>query len=64
MTTKSSNWHRHFVGQLHEEAWYRFVILSLIAVGIYAGYGQYNAAPSSSDHHSSIGYHGVPSEAP
>ncbi|TKW40694.1 hypothetical protein SEVIR_1G262500v4 [Setaria viridis] len=49
--------------QLHEEAWYRFVILSLIAVGIYAGYGQYNAAPYSSDH-SSIGYHGVPSEAP
>ncbi|KQK00595.1 cationic amino acid transporter 9, chloroplastic [Brachypodium distachyon] len=48
--------------QLHEEAWYRFVILSLIAVGVYAGYGQYNAAPSTSDH-PSVGYHGVPSEA-
>ncbi|OEL22615.1 Cationic amino acid transporter 9, chloroplastic [Dichanthelium oligosanthes] len=49
--------------QLHEEAWYRFVILSLVAVGVYAGYGQYNAVPSSSDH-SAIGYQGVPSEAP
>uniref|UniRef100_A0A453P7J3 Cationic amino acid transporter C-terminal domain-containing protein n=1 Tax=Aegilops tauschii subsp. strangulata TaxID=200361 RepID=A0A453P7J3_AEGTS len=49
--------------QLHEEAWYRFVILSLIAVGVYAGYGQYNAVPSTSDH-SSVAYHGVPSEAP
>jgi len=49
--------------QLHEEAWYRFVILSLVAVGIYAGYGQYNTVPSSSDH-SSVGYHGVPFEAP
>ncbi|XP_020409008.1 yfnA isoform X2 [Zea mays] len=48
--------------QLHEEAWYRFVILSLIAVGVYAGYGQYNAVPSSSEH-STIGYHGIPSEA-
>nr|CAB3450564.1 unnamed protein product [Digitaria exilis] len=49
--------------QLHEEAWYRFVILSLIAVVIYAGYGQYNAAPSTSEQ-SSMGYQGVPSEAP
>ncbi|VAI59138.1 unnamed protein product [Triticum turgidum subsp. durum] len=49
--------------QLHEEAWYRFVILSFIAVGVYAGYGQYNAVPSTSDH-SSVAYHGVPSEAP
>ncbi|KAM3242657.1 hypothetical protein ACQJBY_054960 [Aegilops geniculata] len=49
--------------QLHEEAWYRFVILSLIAVGVYAGYGQYNAVPSTSDH-SFVAYHGVPSEAP
>ncbi|CAM0944967.1 unnamed protein product [Alopecurus aequalis] len=49
--------------QLHEEAWYRFVILSLIAAGVYAGYGQYNSVPSASDR-SSVAYHGVPSEAP
>jgi APA family basic amino acid/polyamine antiporter len=49
--------------QLHVEAWYRFVILSLIAVGVYAGYGQYYSAPSTSDR-SSVAYHGVPSEAP
>uniref|UniRef100_A0A0A9FLN1 YfnA n=1 Tax=Arundo donax TaxID=35708 RepID=A0A0A9FLN1_ARUDO len=49
--------------QLHEEAWYRFVILSLVAVVVYAGYGQYNAVPWSSDH-SAVGYQGVPSEAP
>jgi hypothetical protein len=49
--------------QLHVEAWYRFVILSLIAVGVYAGYGQYYSAPSMSDR-SSVAYHGVPSEAP
>ncbi|XP_020085392.1 cationic amino acid transporter 9, chloroplastic [Ananas comosus] len=47
--------------QLHEEAWYRFVILSLISVVIYAIYGQYNAVPVSSEH--SVVYHGVPSEA-
>ncbi|BAF09534.1 cationic amino acid transporter 9, chloroplastic [Oryza sativa Japonica Group] len=51
--------------QLHEEAWYRFVILSLLAVGVYAGYGQYHAVPSSSDHpHPAVAYHGIPSEAP
>uniref|UniRef100_A0A0D9VJ26 Cationic amino acid transporter C-terminal domain-containing protein n=1 Tax=Leersia perrieri TaxID=77586 RepID=A0A0D9VJ26_9ORYZ len=49
--------------QLHEEAWYRFVILSLLAVGVYAGYGQYHAVPSSSDH-PAVAYHGLPSEAP
>ncbi|KAK3158631.1 hypothetical protein QOZ80_2AG0139620 [Eleusine coracana subsp. coracana] len=49
--------------QLHEEAWYRFVILSLVAVGLYAGYGQYHANPHSSDH-ATVVYHGVPSEAP
>ncbi|CAL9154765.1 unnamed protein product [Musa hybrid cultivar] len=47
--------------QLHEEAWYRFVIVSLISVGIYALYGQYHANPVSSEH--SVVYHGVPSEA-
>ncbi|PIA50336.1 hypothetical protein AQUCO_01300821v1, partial [Aquilegia coerulea] len=29
--------------QLHQEAWYRFVILSIISVGVYAFYGQYQA---------------------
>ncbi|KAA8520456.1 hypothetical protein F0562_014712 [Nyssa sinensis] len=39
--------------QLHYEAWVRFVILSLISVGIYAFYGQY---------HATIIYHRVPAE--
>ncbi|KAK8917015.1 hypothetical protein KSP39_PZI022751 [Platanthera zijinensis] len=34
--------------QLHEEAWIRFVVLSIISVAIYAVYGQYNAGPASS----------------
>ncbi|KAJ4799813.1 cationic amino acid transporter 9 [Rhynchospora pubera] len=40
--------------QLHEEAWYRFVILSLISVGIYAFYGQYNATSAITDHYDPI----------
>ncbi|GAB4861968.1 Cationic amino acid transporter 9, chloroplastic [Ancistrocladus abbreviatus] len=32
--------------QLHIEAWMRFVIVSLIAMGIYAFYGQFHANPS------------------
>lgn len=62
----SHNWWQSFyISQLHEEAWYRFVILSLLAVGVYAGYGQYHAVPSSSDHpHPAVAYHGIPSEAP
>ncbi|XP_010275402.1 PREDICTED: cationic amino acid transporter 9, chloroplastic [Nelumbo nucifera] len=32
--------------QLHHEAWLRFVVLSIISVGIYAFYGQYHADPS------------------
>ncbi|XP_059651635.1 cationic amino acid transporter 9, chloroplastic isoform X2 [Cornus florida] len=31
--------------QLHHEAWVRFVVLSIISVGIYAFYGQYHANP-------------------
>ncbi|XP_043716511.1 cationic amino acid transporter 9, chloroplastic-like isoform X2 [Telopea speciosissima] len=31
--------------QLHYEAWIRFVILSIVSVGIYAFYGQYHADP-------------------
>lgn len=37
--------------QLHYEAWIRFVILSLISVGIYAFYGQYHVKPVSDDYH-------------
>lgn len=40
--------------QLHEEAWYRFVILSLVSVGIYAFYGQYNATRAITDHYHPI----------
>ncbi|XP_022759485.1 cationic amino acid transporter 9, chloroplastic-like [Durio zibethinus] len=35
--------------QLHHEAWIRFVILSIISVGIYAFYGQYHAKPNSDE---------------
>lgn len=34
------------VAQLHPEAWYRFAIVSVIAMGIYAFYGQYHATPN------------------
>ncbi|XP_031114335.1 cationic amino acid transporter 9, chloroplastic-like isoform X1 [Ipomoea triloba] len=34
--------------QLHCEAWVRFVVLSIVAVGIYALYGQHHANPDSS----------------
>ncbi|GLU00383.1 hypothetical protein SLE2022_177600 [Rubroshorea leprosula] len=40
--------------QLHYEAWIRFVILNIVAVGIYALYGQYHANPSSDE---TIVYH-------
>ncbi|XP_043716512.1 cationic amino acid transporter 9, chloroplastic-like isoform X3 [Telopea speciosissima] len=33
--------------QLHYEAWIRFVILSIVSVGIYAFYGQYHADPEA-----------------
>lgn len=36
----------HFL-QLHEEAWVRFVVVSIITVIIYAFYGQYHANPIS-----------------
>ncbi|KAG6477875.1 cationic amino acid transporter 9, chloroplastic-like [Zingiber officinale] len=45
--------------QLHEEAWFRFIIVSLIAIVMYAFYGQYHANPVSSEH--SHAYHGIPS---
>ncbi|CAM8901780.1 unnamed protein product [Rhodiola kirilowii] len=34
--------------QLHKEAWVRFLVLSVISVGVYAIYGQYHAKPPSS----------------
>lgn len=46
--------------QLHYEAWVRFVVLSIIMVGIYAFYGQYHANPVSSD--TSIVYRRAPNE--
>lgn len=48
-------------GQLHHEAWVRFVILSIVMVGVYAIYGQYHADPSADDH---IVYHEAPVESP
>lgn len=44
--------------QLHYEAWWRFVILSFISIGLYAFYGQYHADPSSD----TIVYHRAPVE--
>ncbi|WCJ22994.1 cationic amino acid transporter 9 [Euphorbia peplus] len=35
--------------QLHVEAWGRFVVLSIIMIGIYAFYGQYNAKQRSNE---------------
>ncbi|XP_040995387.1 cationic amino acid transporter 9, chloroplastic [Juglans microcarpa x Juglans regia] len=45
--------------QLHYEAWVRFVILSIITVGVYAFYGQYHADPSSEE---TVIYHRAPRE--
>ncbi|KAI8556761.1 hypothetical protein RHMOL_Rhmol05G0280100 [Rhododendron molle] len=46
--------------QLHYEAWVRFVVLSIISVGIYAFYGQYHADPVSSSE--TLTYHRAPAE--
>ncbi|MCH99051.1 cationic amino acid transporter 9 chloroplastic-like [Trifolium medium] len=48
-------------GQLHREAWVRFVILSIVMVGVYAIYGQYHADPSADEN---IVYHEAPVESP
>ncbi|CAJ2668909.1 unnamed protein product [Trifolium pratense] len=48
-------------GQLHREAWFRFVILSIVMVGVYATYGQYHADPSADEN---IIYHEAPVESP
>ncbi|KAK9142875.1 hypothetical protein Syun_012275 [Stephania yunnanensis] len=36
--------------QLHHEAWWRFVVLSILSIGVYAFYGQYHADPTGSNH--------------
>lgn len=46
--------------QLHQEAWVRFLVLSVVSVGIYASYGQYHAKPISSKH--TTQYHRTPVE--
>ncbi|KAJ7962005.1 putative Cationic amino acid transporter [Quillaja saponaria] len=46
-------------GQLHYEAWVRFVILSIIAVCVYAFYGQFHADPSSE---ATLVHHRAPGE--
>ncbi|KAK4798779.1 hypothetical protein SAY86_031105 [Trapa natans] len=48
--------------QLHYEAWVRFVILSLITVGVYALYGQYHADPNSEESQKTTIYHRIPGE--
>ena len=45
--------------QLHHEAWVRFVVLSLVMVGVYAIYGQYHADPNAAD---TIMYHRAPED--
>ncbi|XP_057757053.1 cationic amino acid transporter 9, chloroplastic [Arachis stenosperma] len=45
--------------QLHHEAWVRFVVLSLVTVGVYAIYGQYHADPNAAD---TIMYHRAPED--
>ncbi|XP_031287703.1 cationic amino acid transporter 9, chloroplastic [Pistacia vera] len=42
--------------QLHHEAWWRFIILGVITIGLYAVYGQYHANPSSD----TVIYHRAP----
>ncbi|KAL2251609.1 cationic amino acid transporter 9, chloroplastic [Sesamum indicum] len=46
--------------QLHYEAWVRFVVLSIVTVGVYAFYSQYHADPLGSN--ASIVYHRAPAE--
>jgi APA family basic amino acid/polyamine antiporter len=48
-----------FFGQLHYEGWVRFVILSIITIGVYAFYGQYHADPRSEE---TFIYHRAPVE--
>ncbi|CAN1272209.1 Cationic amino acid transporter 9, chloroplastic [Linum perenne] len=45
--------------QLHEEAWVRFVVLSIVMVVVYASYGQYHAKPGMDE---TIVYHRADAE--
>ncbi|XP_028751264.1 cationic amino acid transporter 9, chloroplastic-like [Neltuma alba] len=45
--------------QLHHEAWVRFVVLSVVMVGVYAIYGQYHADPNGKE---TIIYDRIPEE--
>lgn len=47
--------------QLHYEAWVRFVIFSVISMGIYALYGQHHANPGANE---TIVYHSASPESP
>ncbi|XP_040930280.1 cationic amino acid transporter 9, chloroplastic isoform X2 [Gossypium hirsutum] len=49
----------YLFAQLHYEAWIRFIILSIVSVGIYAFYGQYHANPRLDE---TIIYHMAPEE--
>ncbi|KAM0030605.1 putative amino acid/polyamine transporter I, cationic amino acid transporter [Helianthus debilis subsp. tardiflorus] len=46
--------------QLHYEAWVRFIVLSIVAVGVYAFYGQYHANPTVD--REVVTYHKAPEE--
>ncbi|XP_074272808.1 cationic amino acid transporter 9, chloroplastic-like [Silene latifolia] len=47
--------------QLHYEAWVRFVVVSILTLGIYAFYGQYHAKPASEE---TIIYHRTLPDSP
>ncbi|XP_076896708.1 cationic amino acid transporter 9, chloroplastic-like [Bidens hawaiensis] len=46
--------------QLHYEAWVRFIVLSIAAIGLYAFYGQYHANPTVE--REVVTYHKAPEE--
>ncbi|KAI7737928.1 hypothetical protein M8C21_027394 [Ambrosia artemisiifolia] len=46
--------------QLHYEAWVRFIVLSIVAIGVYAFYGQHHANPTVE--REVITYHKAPEE--
>ncbi|KAK1430371.1 hypothetical protein QVD17_13053 [Tagetes erecta] len=46
--------------QLHYEAWVRFIVLSIVAIGVYAFYGQHHATPTGECE--VVTYHKAPEE--
>nr|GEW35209.1 cationic amino acid transporter 9, chloroplastic-like [Tanacetum cinerariifolium] len=46
--------------QLHYEAWVRFIVLSIVAIGVYAFYGQHHAHPTGD--REVITYHKAPED--